>query len=1660
MKKKGLRILLWVLLAAVVIGCGVFAGVKLLGGKWIPGTDYHYESSLRWYETVGSVVVDGKLDDAVWKDITPYEKTTNRANRAEKYEALESRIRECNATVYTAFSPEGLFLYAETDDPVVNTSVVSPLAKTAFEFYLCSQEALTKWGNIFEFTVSADNCLKLRVREHHPDTGLEGWVNVPSVGIKSYTRLKDSGYSVECFIPWSTLNMDQKPEKLQLATAMIRVLDPEDATNFVWECFDYYSAPIALNNSATFPLFDETGYLAPRDGDAFQAVSSNILDLSTDTGDNPYVTALNRSTVTTYLKQAATENVYWQATVKVQDFNPNDDPRVGIVLEGEEKEDGSYSRVYLMLELEKSYTGQGYQLKHALMLPSSQNGNDWQTAQRYALTSHIANESFRLAVMKLDGVFYFFLDDVLVGIRNAVADFDADTKVRCGITSWYTGAEFTDYQAVTENLEAILDEKQSTLFLDENKWKLYFDLFHQDEGFVTTEESDAWRYHSIANFRGVETDRFYAETDIRIDGSLVNGNGYAGFVLTEGENRLYILLTGTEKGIQYVEYHSMTKDVFEHSGTDRKVLEGWDTVKLGATNKLAIYRNGKTLTVLVGGKVLEQIDLSRLTYPITGKTQVGLTGWKVKATFSDYSVQTDDFKTPSYDRDSSSLTHGDYTMTLGSGTDLFAETFLKTSDVMKGVYPRVGLRLTNRAGSNLDFVVYYNKDKAAQAWLMVRPTNSDGADVGTARYFAIDSAVAALDKTGIRLSVAKQDGILYFYANDVLLGTAELAGFGANSAVTAKLYSKFTKTDFSQYRTESDVAAQMQKKQNGFTADESRSSCCFDVLNYAAEEAPRITICETCSYKESSVVHFNGVNAEKLYAKANITLNNASNAYAGLVLTDGENNRFYVMIYGTASGITYLEYFTVLGDDFDGRTSLYDAVTFEGGNRCSLSLYKDGANLLVYADDALVKTITLPEGLSGKTRVGLAAWKGAEAEYAGYEALTDDACPAPPEPEFVPDASNVHNGSHIYYLNETPYENLKAYTTVTVSKVLSGVSPRVGLRLESSSGKTLDVIFSYKDNQQLWTDWLLLLPVEDESKKEWVELAAGTLPAVENTALRVEKALDTLSVYIGDTLVYSGKVAGFGEGDTVKAALYSRYTEATFTDYGVEELVLPAEDSELTESCHQVALNPQAATELFAEAKLTVADVASGVSPRVGLRLTNAAGEHVDFFVYYNTSKVCQNWLIATAVTKENTDSGAKQYYGIDSAVSSISGKGIKLAVAKKGAELYFYANDVLLGKKTYPGFGEEDPVVASLYSKNTQTDFSDYSVKLDVTTAMAGKKAAFLADGNRSSDCFDALNYASGSDPRITVNETCSNAQGSILNWNGINAQRLYAETTIALNNATNTNAYAGLVLSDGENNRFYVMTYGNAAGITYMEYFTVMGDDYNGRTSVYDKITVAGGNQCTLAIYKEAGELKVYVDDKPVKELTLPEELAGKTQVGLAAWKNAKARFTDYAVLPTYATDITKSTELKTLASDQTGSFYTETVLRINAATTGVYSRVGLRLSSGEKHIDCVVYFTNKAALEPYILLVDQNESNKKYSQDYSSLIPGKQLPLTVRLGVKREGENISLYLNGVLLKDYYAPESTQFACFGADDAITVSLYSKLTDAVFAGYTLEPLP
>ena len=197
--------------------------------------------------------------------------------------------------------------------------------------------------------------------------------------------------------------------------------------------------------------------------------------------------------------------------------------------------------------------------------------------------------------------------------------------------------------------------------------------------------------------------------------------------------------------------------------------------------------------------------------------------------------------------------------------------------------------------------------------------------------------------------------------------------------------------------------------------------------------------------------------------------------------------------------------------------------------------------------------------------------------------------------------------------------------------------------------------------------------------------------------------------------------------------------------------------SDATKSKDLTTLNKTAATDIYAAATVKVATVTTTVTkdgveskvwPRVGLRLTNEAGDTVDFVICYNQNGTVQDTI--KLAYKYGDEAEVLTSYSIDTSIqNSVEDSGVKLAVVKKEEKLYFLVNDVIQGVETYTGFGAEDTVTASLYSKYTESAFSDYCAKTSRTYPSLSFSDTFDTTVN-----LDVLNSSATKEKRLVISD------------------------------------------------------------------------------------------------------------------------------------------------------------------------------------------------------------------------------------------------------------------------------------------------------------------
>lgn len=1182
-----------VLLLAVI---GVIL-VTLFGKSDTVFGEYSYQSSLRQYDTVEDIVLDGKKDDSVWETINPYIRETKAENRdASKYKHLATRVDECKVEVYTHLGEEGLFVYATTDEPVINTTIYNPFGTTAFDFYLASRDVLSRIDNLFELGITPSNTARLRVRTIDANTNKETWKYIPCIGLKSEAVINEKGYSVEFFVPWSTFNMDAKPEYLSMATALSRRVDESNESERYWEMIDANTESIGFVNYTTYPLFDKTGYVEYAKGENFEFVHSSIIDFSKDKGDDPSVSTLNISTVAAFLEMEPVKDVYWETTVKINDFNYTDDPRVGIMLKGEKKEDGSFDRVYLMFQLDKEHKGEGYTIKNALMLPSnSKAGNDWKKSQTYLLDSHVKNEEFKLAVLKQNGKFYFYLDDVLLSIRDDIKDFNADSKVTCGIVSWYTGATFSDYNMTTDGLNAIKNKKTDIFVADENYTNIRMDMLTEAKGYIwaDTEKTN----QSTIHFNQSLSKNFYLTTvlsDVKPYKNATDSRN--GIVLTKDINGGYRRIVFAMMAPDKANFSKLQIIMFDNDelGDNWSKVTNIDAMNFSARSKaeLSVAVTGNIVKVYIDGTFATAISLA--DYGMQNPTKVGLTSWKGKVKFSNISLTAET-------KDSSSLvTDVNASRTIlplmeEAAANVYAEANIAVSDTSTSMWPRVGLRLRNTAGENVDYVLSYDKSKNLLYAVVVR-VNAKGADDSEQQCYAITSAEDSIPKDGIKLAVAKVGDTISFYANDVLLGTKTYKGFGAKDVVTARLYSKGTASTFTNYSAvtnKAEIEKTIAACADTFIPDPNKIAIKFDLLNEENATEPKITTNENGAWAKSSIVNWNGVSADKFYTESTIELTGNNNkdgtvASAGIVLTSGDN-RFFILLSGDENEIIRLQCVSMTKDIFDGYNAekypngkVYEysgKVSLTGENK--LGVYRDGNQLIVLVNDENQKVfdlsaVTYP--ITGSSLVGFAGWKS-QATFTDYSIKLGSECPTLGDTFLLAlNAASTRNAvrkvtysdanvaevhaeitgtskNHGYlYFEEV---DTKVFAETNVSLTGTSGEQRVGLALKSASGNKVLGIYLHA-NADGDVDKLEIFNTEnDESNADWkrTEIALSGVGR-ENIKLSVARQGNDLVVYVNDSAVITtlSNYATYqiGANEATYVGLNVLQGSAVFSDFDYE----------------------------------------------------------------------------------------------------------------------------------------------------------------------------------------------------------------------------------------------------------------------------------------------------------------------------------------------------------------------------------------------------------------------------------------------------------------------------------------------------------------------------
>lgn len=612
-----------------------------------------------------NIKIDGVLDEEFYAKI-PYTAKSEYVNRDKnKYEHLRD-LPDCTSSTYVGYGENGLFIYLENDDPIVNLTCPEIFNRSGYELYVCSPDVEKVDDNLFEVTAGPDGALLIRVRRSNNSK----WVRVPAMESVARGKLLDVGYTVEIYLPYSVLNMKEKIDHIGIGTAMIRLDSKEEYQNhFCWELLEMNTKTRSNTKVDTFPQFDINGCKPEGDGETFKNPHSAAIDVAYDRGDNPYVTFKHNATNSEcYLKddQYFTGDFYWHSKVKVTSFSSGDDPRIGIFIKSKPDEKGFFTQPLNFLELDKA-GGDNIVVKDAILLPrlrdesqgSVKTWNDWAKGIRALVDSAITDEyTFDLGIYRHGSTISMYINDTMYAKRNDFAFIEDDTPLTCGLASWWGGGKFFDYGIVTENVEEYMRQKEASKILcpDDYIFPSTMDFLSGDTIYTKSTKN----LNGIVNVNKEITGKSYLKNGLSFvdtPSGHTNADDRSGFVVTDLTNtehriRFFFLIradyVNNEGKATYFDAYVVEDDVITWT-SDMNLQKALSLDGLTRDNNMSMYVEGTTVKVLINGVNVFDQDLS--THGLGSQYKLGFTSWKSYSVFSNIELTLGDDATTKYSQD-------------------------------------------------------------------------------------------------------------------------------------------------------------------------------------------------------------------------------------------------------------------------------------------------------------------------------------------------------------------------------------------------------------------------------------------------------------------------------------------------------------------------------------------------------------------------------------------------------------------------------------------------------------------------------------------------------------------------------------------------------------------------------------------------------------------------------------------------------------------------------------------------------------------------------------------------------------------------------------------------------------------------------------------------
>lgn len=286
MKKK--------IIALILSAITAFACFSLTAcGEDKPYGDQYDFTNIRVNHNIDEgVVIDGKADEEFWQGKSYYtdESSDGSKSTEESYRATKPFV-PAEVSVATHFTDKGVYYYAAVDDKFIasfdekNNRAFGTYYKTGFSFYICRSGVTSLNDNGLEIAVATDNRIAIKRYKNGYQyvalKGIEAKAFVKSPVLNERGNGTCDGYSVELFVPWSCLGLEEKPSYVRTMFATVR---HKDGTGNTTRSFEWLSENISTTNPTTWDIFREDGFfVVPKPVD--YAIDGDLTDWASYTAN-------------------------------------------------------------------------------------------------------------------------------------------------------------------------------------------------------------------------------------------------------------------------------------------------------------------------------------------------------------------------------------------------------------------------------------------------------------------------------------------------------------------------------------------------------------------------------------------------------------------------------------------------------------------------------------------------------------------------------------------------------------------------------------------------------------------------------------------------------------------------------------------------------------------------------------------------------------------------------------------------------------------------------------------------------------------------------------------------------------------------------------------------------------------------------------------------------------------------------------------------------------------------------------------------------------------------------------------------------------------------------------------------------------------------------